>query len=112
MSETKPSMTLHTPGNWRISPVGDRLDGESLIYTGQSPDDINGARIAWVAGGLGFNGDECFESAANARLIAAAPDLLAACNALLRCQCYDVAPGECCPCRAAADAAINKATGA
>lgn len=68
---------------WKIAPIGDPMDGESLIYTGKSPDDINGAHIAQVAGGLGFNGERCFESEANARLIAAAPDLLAALRDLL-----------------------------
>lgn len=77
------TITPHTPGDWKRTPIGDPLDGESLIYTGESPDDINGARIAQVAGGLGFNGERCFESEANARLIAAAPHLLAACRACL-----------------------------
>lgn len=89
------SETTHTPGPWEI---GDDCGTGQLIVTYQAAD------VCAVEPGRRAN--------ANARLIAAAPDLLAACNALLQCQCYDVPLGECCPCRAAAEAAINKATGA
>ena len=73
--------TQHTPGPWNIY-TSNRPDGEYEIHTGTFDESEH---IASVSGGLGRidnNGDPfCFESAANARLIAAAPDMLEALQA-------------------------------
>lgn len=71
----------HTPGPWEIQYLG---NGESeVLANGPDRDDVAG--ICIVAGGLGSSiEDACdYESQANARLIAAAPELLAALEDLL-----------------------------
>lgn len=71
----------YTPGPWHVHTIS-KTDGEFLIYTGDvgSAPDAHDAAVATVAGGLGWNDTDgrCMESEANARLIAAAPKLLAA----------------------------------
>jgi hypothetical protein len=76
-------MSEHTPGPWRQFVVvidGDRdeyyrcIRTESLGYRGDGGFDITG-----------------FISQADARLIAAAPDLLAACQAFVDADCQDSA---------------------
>ena len=69
-------MSQHTQGEWRLAVIN-QTDGETIIYTGESTDNPD-TIICEVAGGLGFDGDRCQESEANARLIAAAPKLLEA----------------------------------
>lgn len=96
------SASKHTPGPWAAYNLARGRILKSWRVRGPA------SPVCRISGGQSSGDAEV----ANARLIAAAPDLLAACNALLRCQCYDVPLGECCPCRAAAEAAINKATGA
>lgn len=66
----------HTPGPWQIQYLG---NGESEVLS-NGPDRDDCAGICIVAGGLGSSiGDgRDYESEANARLIAAAPELLAA----------------------------------
>ena len=59
-------MTEHTPGPWRVNP---------LVYMRVNAANSNVARISREHGDI--------EGEANARLIAAAPDLLAACEVAL-----------------------------
>ena len=74
----KKSMTAkHTPGPWTMHPSPHGAEVRSL------------AKIAWcgAAARYGKSGDQIIDAAearANAHLIAAAPDLLAACEALVR----------------------------
>lgn len=77
----------HTPGPWRYQPTAGNHDYS--VYAEQG----NGRDVALVR--------EFHEG--NARLIAAAPDLLAfvAEYARVSCECDDV-PGGCGPCRARA----------
>lgn len=65
-------MAGHTPGPWRIVPYG---DGDALV--------IHDARGDWRVCFMATPGSTgCMEGIeANARLIAAAPDLLEACKA-------------------------------
>lgn len=67
----------HTPGTWRVTQTGPMMHGEFLIYAGDDPTDSD-AYIALVTGGLGcvLEDDRCYESEANAALIATAPVLL------------------------------------
>lgn len=107
------SNAKHTPGPWLvhdrstvhmqdqdIARVGVRLDVVTHLAT-----EIFG--LVARCGGSGAPG----EADANARLIAAAPDLLAAAQSLIngRTDCNDRNCGECTHCRARA--AIAKATG-
>ncbi len=66
----------HTPGPWEIQYLG---NGESEVLA-NGPDQDDAAGICIVAGGLGhvMEDNRDYESEANARLIAAAPELLAA----------------------------------
>lgn len=94
--------TKHTPRPWEACDVGDYsdYDGRCRVILG------NDLRIAVVLG-------DHDESAANARLIAAAPDLL---EALERCLNFientESEIGETLPCGEYARAAIAKAKGA
>ena len=85
----------HTPGPWYTMGAG--------VYTGSAQND-NIAHIA-TAHFYGVPGDPM----ANARLIAAAPELLAALQLLVR---GDGQPDECARAMRAARAAIARATGA
>lgn len=71
--------TLHTSGPWRLIRVN-KKDGEYRI---EAESQSNPAIVCEVAGGLGFNGDCCYQSDANARLICAAPDLLSALRSIV-----------------------------
>ena len=66
-------MTQHTPGPWRTHKPGTTPD--DFPMNGR----ITTERSVWIADVMGLN-EEC---EANARLIAAAPDSLAACKLLL-----------------------------
>lgn len=69
-------MSQHTPGPWKINPS----DSEDCIYIESGSDGI-----ATVFGG------NCAFDLANARLIAAAPELLEACRAADAAITYDTA---------------------
>lgn len=68
-------MTKHTPGPWEVN-----TDGEDVfvLSTYTAPDRPHGT---FICGQVNNDGDP--ENLANAELIAAAPELLAACNAVL-----------------------------
>ena len=88
MSETK-----HTPGPWEVS--WDKYGKESEIH-GKS--ELNDGPICIIPhDDVTESGAE--EQLANARLIAAAPELLEALKALIEnvgsCICYDQSEGEC-----------------
>ena len=86
-------MTTHTPGPWRIGTPP--TNGEQTIGT------LQGLMVAVVTTGVGFT-----ETQANARLIAAAPELLLAVQELL--SLWGSGIDE--PCVRRAKAAIAKAT--
>jgi hypothetical protein len=70
----------HTPGPWETQYRG---NGESeVLANGADRDDV--ACICYVAGGLGMSIEEIIESEANAKLIAAAPELLDALKQAVR----------------------------
>jgi hypothetical protein len=82
-------MSEHTPGPWRINKGGGhqrpQIVGSGDIQTNGWPGHVNGVRnasysdvVCDISGDLSLVGP-----AANARLIAAAPDLLAACQAFI-----------------------------
>lgn len=113
MSEAK-----HTPGPWTISPPQRERDGHRAIYFSEQreiyppdaerPADQHGGPLAVVS-----LSTECGE--ANAALLMAAPDLLAAAVRYLR---WTLRPGVCpefdecyADARAALQSAVSKATG-
>jgi len=72
-----PAQTAHTPGPWTFHPYlwdGRYGHKEQVITTGHTPPKFIGSVPVEIEGEL------CPEGQANARLIAAAPDLLAACE--------------------------------
>ncbi len=75
-------MSKHTPGPWSTSPVG---IGDDLSWPiRRVRHDQRGNRItSWIADAHGTQGMDEAERAANARLIAAAPDLLKILEAIL-----------------------------
>lgn len=89
----------HTPRPWRIGPL------QEIIAAIPKNDPEGGFAIAEVYGDFGIDPSRDPEAHANARLIAAAPDLLAACKEVLRCACLPDSWAE--PVRAA----IAKAEG-
>ena len=91
-------MSKHTPGPWLSNPCG--LSGDFGIYPDTEPE----FKIAT----LGYSGDSS-ETQANARLIAAAPDLLQALKDVLGIvrSVHEVPPTR----ATAAEAAIAKAEG-
>ena len=96
-------MTKHTPGPWTMHPRFD--DGAEVRAI---------APVAWcsVASTVGSSGDQSIDAAearANARLIAAAPDLLAALDRLERLSGSAMGTDD--PARVFARAAIAKAKG-
>ena len=94
-------MSTHTPGPW-AGPYR-HVDGQDCIL---SPSETaSDAVVAWLDRWTGPHADE---QAANARLIAAAPDLLAALAALLR-VCDEELDPKRTPEMAAARAAIARA---
>ena len=73
----------HTPGPWEANYIG---NGEwEVLANGPDRDDVAG--ICIVAGGLGTSIEDGrdHESDANARLIAALPDLLVAAESVIAC---------------------------
>lgn len=85
----------HTPGEWRALPFGEDsatgLPGESIY----GPDNVRVAEILFI------RKRSKVEHEANARLIAAAPDLLAACetlrSAMVHMEEFDSLPDDTCP---------------
>ena len=77
MTNQTPPLTGHTPGNWQASDPGDYgdYDGDCIVVL----DDIDAKCTRRVCVVLGSDD----EAKANACLIAAAPELLAACKAAL-----------------------------
>ena len=74
-------MSQHTPGPWIIKD-DDQYDH---VFTAAKPH----RRIANVYGGVKGSNDLDLQNQANARLIAAAPELLAACQAFVDSDCQD-----------------------
>lgn len=95
-------MASHTPGHWKIADQSDFIEGRYHI------EDENGDAL--ICYGASFY-EEPNPGRANARLIAAAPDLLAACKALLA-EHANQDPRTETHAQAAAKRAIAKATGA
>jgi hypothetical protein len=105
MSEIK-----HTPGPWTLNRHGAIVGGEFHQYT-------NGAGQSQLAMAVGGNGIDESQRSANARLIAAAPELLEALVALRReamhdAEFSDVSREQFEAILNRADAAIAKVTGA
>lgn len=106
-------MTEHTPGPWQtVQEPEQRATNEMYRYVvvADDPDDpLSPWNIAAAFGWVGHQDDPWEQSAANARLIAAAPDLLAACRAVVSAyasgQAYDKCPLD------IVKAAIGKAVG-
>ena len=102
-------MSAHTPGPW----VADSRVG-GVVRGGPVQSFVNGSGQQQVALATGQEYMKPGEQAANARLIAAAPDLLAACEALIDAH-RAVVHGEASHVAAgllnAAEAAIAKARG-
>jgi hypothetical protein len=69
-------MSGHTPGPWMIEPYSDE-DETLYVCANYMPTDDGFARATWIAE-CDLQDGNLAENAANARLIAAAPDLLAA----------------------------------
>lgn len=100
----------HTPGPWEVGPMNGK---PSVIYA----DDYDAPVIAQMAEWIP---DAAKQQEANARLIAAAPELLEALQMAVECNVFDYHGGDaaqgriCDKCKAAdaASAAIAKATGA
>lgn len=70
-------MTQHTPGPWHAQP--EKLHGGKHHVVGRTPMVVReGQVIARMERSLNAKDEPCAEAEANARLIAAAPDLLAA----------------------------------
>ena len=97
--------TKHTPGPWTVHP---RFDDGAEVRSR--------AQVAWcgVASTYGASGDQTIDAAeacANARLIAAAPDLLAACEGAVNMCPRDCTPGWYCGVCGVLFAAIAKAKG-
>lgn len=62
----------HTPGPWLVAGPGDGFQSDELCIDARGDDSLHVAMV-WPMG----DGDTTAEQEANARLIAAAPDLLA-----------------------------------
>lgn len=103
--------TKHTPGPWEINHAGTGRDGKLIydeVYVYAPSCGVNDVAIASdIADPLGKDA-----GMANARLIAAAPELLAALIAIttVRCDGMDIAPIN--AAYSKASEAIAKATGA
>jgi len=98
----------HTPGPWSVAPIREQFGTEYCIQF-TTPDGDKGMIVYSMPKGAS-NCEVGAELTANARLIAAAPDLLEACEALDE---WDGSLGEGCEAledaRIAARAAITKA---
>jgi hypothetical protein len=102
-------MSAHTPGPWHVERDGD----ETMVWSGRTEQQAQWA-IADVCGtASGIVGLRLGEGIANARLIAAAPDLLAALKAIAAIQYnrLDAEQGELSQHVEIAKAAIAKAEG-
>lgn len=67
-------MMSHTPGPWKFTGARAKHDSSAIVF---------GPKEEWVAAAYDFNRyDRDEEVEANARLIAAAPDLLAMCETI------------------------------
>ena len=93
-------MSKHTPGPWAVGPAFDNDGQPEIIIEHQTP--AGNLVVAVALGGL--QGQE-----ENARLIAAAPDMLAALNFLNQCSAPMTGQQE--ECWKLVRAAIAKATG-
>lgn len=87
------TQTRHTPGPWRV--VGESGDSKRIYVESDME------RDNWECLRCEVDSDDCdYDMAhANARLIAAAPQLLAACERFCRngiCSCADGGPGFVC----------------
>lgn len=89
------TMTNHTPGPWRVRVLGRAEDGRPVAYQVDSP---SWERLATVSGFEDPTDQAAQQAVHNANLVAAAPDLLYACEHILRnwvgkegCS-FDVAP--------------------
>jgi hypothetical protein len=85
----------HTPGPWRIG-HGLTNDGQRYLMAGPSDDPVRVALIdrrSPYKRGRGYEGD-CAERDANACLIKAAPDLLAALQAAVACRMVPVSSAK------------------
>jgi hypothetical protein len=104
-------MSAHTPGPWRKETTRTLDDAPisflRLDWAIRNGSDDNGAVIAHIP----MQDDLILQSEANARLIAAAPDLLAALRNLLDASERYIFSDECLREREAARAAIAKAEG-
>lgn len=81
-------MTKHTPAPWAVEPDYDDIDGTVLIHGAADCPGLTPVALVYTADAFPCVEDEdraAFEAEckANAALIAAAPDLLAACEATL-----------------------------
>ena len=100
MSEAK-----HTPGPWAYREGRAEMRESSTVHKADDPEFILGHVIC-----ESVNKAQRTEDVANARLIAAAPDLLAACRRLLQWHFLDVSGHLPDSIVAAAEAAVAKAT--
>ena len=99
-------MSAHTPGPWAVW-TEEKTRRDDVYIAGNPTGAPGGMRhLAYMVSTS--DGDQ---TEANARLIAAAPDLLAALESALAMICEECADGECTEQAAAARAAIGKATG-
>lgn len=74
-TETKTEQATHTPGPWELK--GERVDGKCIF--------VENDHDGWHRLAVEVDSDDCDTATAwaNARLIAAAPELLEACRAAL-----------------------------
>ncbi len=85
----KKGMSVHTPEPWELG----YEDINDLVHIRKHDTDI-ALVCSWAQGSK----NDVAEAEANARLIAAAPDLLAACKALVKAIAdYQAAEGDACP---------------
>lgn len=102
--------TKHTSGPWRMSDHGDKRHREFAIMCDKGGKDGDGGKVASVYAGFGHH--FTFEEAeAHARLIAAAPELLAALKTLCDPNWARVDPDGFAILQERARAAIAKAEG-
>ncbi len=100
-------MSTHTPGPWENTP------GQSTIWANDG--DLKVATVddlPWVENSSGRRSSDWMTEAANARLIAACPDLLQFAETVARSACLDQRVGDKCICFSCeAKRLISKAKG-